>query len=227
MVKVKNFFKDYKTFQNLENINIIIGFFLGTLLLGIFNIFPDQQANATVFMILLIVWGFTQLNERASKQGDKNIDVLGVGKSQDFLVAVVLGVVASLVLTIIFNVVIDPIFASTVSTSMILGSLYVLICAPFIEANFFRGLFMPMIGVFMRNLGFANKLLIGVVSIVGQASVFAWFHTTVFSGSQTLLIWMFVFGVIAGAGVYYSKSIGFEYGFHGANNLVAWLSGLI
>ena len=218
-----NFFSEFKVINKYENINVYIALFLGVILLGIFNLMPEQRANATVFFVMLIVWGFAQHINRINKLGNQNFGVLGVGTKQAFVSSVVIGAFLALFLVSqSFNVV--PVFSSVVSVDFLLGFLYVVICAPIIEANFFRGLLMPSSFVFFGLVGLKNNFLKGVLAVVVSAGFFAWFHTSVFSGDSTSLVVAFVFGLVAGVGVYFFRSIGFEYGLHGVNNYLAWVS---
>ena len=219
------FFAEFKTDNRLDALNVTIGFFLGVILLGIFNIFPDQRDNATVFFIMLIVWGFTLLLTKSGKTGALNQDILGIGKNgKAFLVATIIGAVIGYFLTVQANVIINPIFMSVIPINALFGFLYVVIVAPVVEANFFRGLLMPTLAHFlmMAKIGI-NETLAGVIAVVISAAMFAWFHSAVFGGNPTNLLAAFVFGIIAGLGVYGFKSIGFEYGLHGVNNLLAFL----
>jgi membrane protease YdiL (CAAX protease family) len=219
-----NFFSEFKVIQKYENINVYIALFLGVILLGIFNLMPDQRANATVFFVMLIVWGFAQHINRLSKTGNQNFGVLGIGTKANFITALIFGLIAAILLVGGSGFYVVPVFSSVISVDLILGFLFIVICAPIIEANFFRGLLMPCIINFSETLGFIkNDLLNGIIAIVLQAIVFSWFHVAVFSGNPTNIFISFIFGLIVGSGVYFFKSIGFEYGLHGMNNLIAWI----
>ena len=224
---VAKLFTDTEASYALERINQITGFMLGVFLLGIFNNIPDQQANATIFFIMLIVWGFMSVIETTGrKKTKKNIVVYGLGKN--FAIAAVVGIVFGFLMQSSYSIV--PAFTS-ISTQN-LGLIFVGLVAPFVEANFFRGLIM---GTLYEFGGFfkLNPLLSGFIALVGQALAFAWFHTIVVVGTSggaflpsdpLVLMPYFVFGLLAGVGVLVFKSIGFEYGLHGSNNILYLIS---
>lgn len=218
-----NIFKDIEAPENIERINLFIGFAIGLILLGVFNNIPSQQANATIFMIMLITWGFvTEIEQSASKHSRKSLIVYGVGKN--FATAIIVGAVFGFALNSAGQSIV-PAFA--IISTPVLSLLFVGVCAPFIEANFFRGLVLGHTIGFFENLGVKSELVAGSLAIVMQAGMFAWFHTIVIMGTGAffpsdpwLLLPYFVFGLVSGVGVILFKSIGFEYGLHGVNNLL-------
>jgi len=219
-------FADTEASFALERINQITGFLLGVFLLGIFNNIPEQQANATVFFIMLIVWGFMSVIETVGRKKTRSsIIIYGLGKN--FMIAIIAGAIIGFLLQMTSQSIVPTFTSISVQN---LGLIFVGIVAPFVEANFFRGLIM---GTIYEYLGFIGlpPIARGFIALTGQALGFAWFHTNVILGTTggalipsnpLVLLPYFIFGIIAGIGVLIFKSIGFEYGLHGTNNLL-WL----
>jgi len=223
-LNVNKLFLDFEGTQKNEFINLFIGFFLGVILLGVFNNIPEQQANATIFFIMLIVWGFIGLFDIFNKRAKKLFVVYGIGKN--FVIAFAVGALLGFFL---FQQGQGIIPIGSIVDAQQLNFFFISIIAPFVEANFFRGLLMGNIFLFMQLAGVRDHFTAGVIALVGQAITFAWFHTVVvveggasiFPSDPSLLAPYFVFGIVAGLGVLIFKSIAFEYGLHGVNNFLA------
>ncbi|MBI2597641.1 MAG: CPBP family intramembrane metalloprotease [Candidatus Diapherotrites archaeon] len=78
---------------------------------------------------------------------------------------------------------------------------------------------------FFENYFGLPNLAAGLIAMVIQSGIFALFHYRVFGNSIEAIVPSFVFGIIATLGCYLFKSLGFEIGLHGINNLRA--TGLI
>lgn len=221
----KKFFGD-APLNNLDFALIIIGFFLGTTLVGIFNNFPDQQSNALVYIILLLTWGFISAFEFYSSKGDNFLDILAVGYKKMFWKVFVVGLFFGVLLLFtgsFFGSIVGVPFSLIAQTNLLLSFLFIVIVAPFVEANFFRGTVMSLIASAPKYFGLTTKKnSFGLPSVIFQAIIFAWFHWFVLGGNPNALLFTFFFGLIMGFGTYYFKSLAFEYSAHGLNNLVYW-----
>lgn len=221
--KIAGLFKDYDSNPKIERLNILTAFILGLLLLGIFNNLPSQQPTATVFFIMIIAWGvWTGIEQTTTRKALKQNIVYGIGKNP--LIGLAAGILLGLLITR-FNI--TPSFSS-ITSSKTLTLFFVGVVAPYVEANFFRGLTMGVLYDIGGLVGVKNNVLKGLFALNGQAILFAWFHVILVEGSQkavlipsdlSVLTPFFLFGVISGLGVLLFKTIMFEYGFHTVNNL--------
>lgn len=216
----KRFFADPKVAFSNDRLAITVGFFLGTILMGVFNNYPQYASQANVFFILLIVWGFAAAIEASSKAGDRFIAVIGVGKAP--LVPLIVGCVVGGALVLVSQSVVS-LPQSVVAVRAGFTLFFVVVAAPFVEASFFRGLLMPAINQSLLDYLKVDALLAGILAIVLQAGVFSWYHWFVLGGALSALQVTFVFGLLMGVGVYFFRSVAFEYGAHGVNNLLVFL----
>ena len=212
-------FSDIKVTKS-DDILLYVSFILGITLLGVYNNFPSQANAATVFFVMIIVWGFSTLAELQGGKGDYYSDVAGVGRRP--WDALVWGLATAVALALFVSLNKATVVAFIGVTDVFWRFFFVVVCAPIIEANFFRGLVLPhTMGLLNRNWK-ADKTLIAGISIFVTSVAFAWFHWFVLGGNVNDLGFMFVFSVIASIGVYAFRSIFFEYGMHGVWNVLAF-----
>lgn len=215
-------FSDIPTVK-ADDVLLYVCFILGIALLGIYNNFPGQEKAATIFFIMIIVWGMSILAELQGGKGDFYSDVAGVGKNPLFALGVGLITAVGLLLFVSLNKATVVAFVGV--SDVFWRFFFVVVTAPIVEANFFRGLVLPhTMGLIRRNCKL-NRNVIAGISILVTSIVFAWFHWFVLGGNINDLGFMFVFSVIASIGVYATRSIFFEYGMHGLWNTLAFLSG--
>ena len=216
-------FSDVPSVRN-DRLLISLAFLVGTLLTGVFNNFPAQRDNAMVFIVLLIVWAFVFFDEMLSARGNSQLDLIGLGRQP--LNAMLVGF-AMFVPIIVFGFYgrssIIPLINQSIAADNVFGFVYVVLLAPFVEALFFRGLLIPELALILRKFAGFDSVVSGLLGVLGSAAMFAWYHWYVFGGNSTNLTFTFIFGIIAGLGVYATRSIAFEFGFHGANNLMAFV----
>jgi membrane protease YdiL (CAAX protease family) len=170
---------------------------------------------AFVYSFMLVVWGIL-LHVEFLK--DSDLDIVNLGRKWE--VALFVGGVLAVLFSTSFSFVTIP--QGTFSFSNKLIQAYFVLAAGFIEANFFRGLMLPaLIQLFHdRTHLISDRFSAGMAANVIQALVFGAFHIAV-RGSNIAGLWVTViFGFVAGLGVYYFRSIAFEYGLHFTNNLI-------
>lgn len=219
----KSFFDEVVDLVKYEKINIyLIGVPLGLVLLWIYNAIPDQRVNALVYMVMLIVWGIGAtadlLWEAFGKRNNMSANGLGKAPLKPFLIGL------ALTLFIFFLTPQSIVKPFSLVDSSVLGFLFVVIAAPIVEANAFRGLIQPMLTNVFEEWFFRNKSLAWGLALVIQCGAFAFFHVNVISGGAIdAYVPYFVFGVIATVVVYGTKSIAGEWGLHGANNFIAYV----
>lgn len=203
-------------------------FVLFVVLLWVYTANLGQEKNAMVYIIMLILAGFTiGFNIVFIKQKDKNfLPINGVGK--DWQTPFIYGIILSIVLIIILvkQSIIEPL--SITSGKSILGFLFVVIAAPIVETSFFRGTMQPLFVLLVNNHITNNKAIAWSIAAIIQSVIFAFFHVNILVSNTVGLggyLPYFIFGIIATIGVYYFKNITFEFGLHGFNNFFAWWFG--
>ena len=216
----RGFFSEVKTSTNLSTNWTYLLFLLGVILLWVFTAIPEQSNNASVYLFMLIVTGFITgfdaLETRFGKMAEI-AHVNGLGKKP--LIAVAVGAGAMILISIVRpQTIIQPLSIISPET---LSFLFIVVAAPLVEAGFFRGTLQPITVHLLQEAGL-GVLVAGGAATVIQSLIFAFFHISVFGQGGDFMPY-FIFGVIATIGVYAFKSIGFEYGLHGVNNLLAWM----
>lgn len=180
----------------------------------------DVVLAAIAFTFMTIIWLISFL---ANQQGNKHFGFLGFGQHgfQAMLIGAIVGLGIVLIngLSSLFN----PPFAVILNTDLLFGIIFTLGYAPFIEANFFRGFFMPSLQNLFENRARINHVVSGILAILIQGIVFGAFHALAFGWSIPNLLIAMLFGLIAGALVYQQKSIGAEYSAHAVNNFFSIL----
>lgn len=221
MVKSKNsgFFAEWEDALKPTFLFLIATTFLAFILTGIFNNFPSEQANAQVFITLGILSVLLIVIE--SMMEKVNL-FRTTGFGEKVFLPIIVGVGVGLFLRLSGQVVIGTPFASIVSIDLLLGFVYVVVCAPLIEEFAFRGVVQPLLTGLFNDYVRLPLIASGVMALFVQAGLFAWFHWRVFGGEPALLASSFLFAVIVTIGNYAFKSLGFGYGVHFTNNLLAW-----
>lgn len=194
-------------------------FLLGVIILWVYVAIPSQEKNAIIYLFMLICWVIGVFADQVFQTNKREnlVQVNGLGKNP--LIALAIGIVIAFLIGVFQpQGIIKPL--AIVSPS-VLSFLFIVVAAPYVEASFFRGTIQPILKqVFERIIH--NGFVAGVVATVVQCFAFAWFHINIFGATGSWIPY-FVFGVIATIGVYVFRSIGFEYGLHGINNLIAWV----
>lgn len=223
----KNFFDEIEEDPKTQYHLIAILFLLGTILTWVYTAIPGQEKNAIIYIIFLIVYGFAGLADiLAGKK--KELWYLAInGLGEKWIQKTLFGAATALLLVLfVFRASIIQPF-SIVDNNSILSFLFVVIAAPLVETSFFRGIFQPVATELINSFLVSDKTIAGIIAMIVQSAVFALYHINIFVGVSDVTIFSyvpyFIFGMIATFGVYYFRSISFEYGLHGANNLVAWL----
>lgn len=209
---------------------IILGYFsfsLGVILLWVLTAIPSQLQNALVYITMLLAWGFLNHFDIVYDKLKMPDAIATNGISKNWMIALILGAITSLILIlVVFKAsIVQPL--SIVSTNTIVSFLFVVVAAPIVEAQFFRGLIQPTLFVAIRKLFVKNDLIAWLIALAIQSATFAFFHINVFLGATdvTLLSYTpyFLFGIIATVGVYIIRDLSYEFGLHGINNLFAWI----
>jgi membrane protease YdiL (CAAX protease family) len=199
-----------------------LGLYLGVILLWVYVAVPEQQSNAMVYMIMLIVWGFIMAFDYRDSLGKTEdfLRVNGMGKNplQNFLLGAVL-------FGLVVGVTSFSIIPLSIVDASLLSFLFIVVAAPLVEANFFRGLVQGQLTQFGEVfLGMSRQISFGFATVL-QSLIFAFFHVVIFSNPINVFVSAipyFVFGVLMTVLVYYFKDVSVEYGAHGINNLIAW-----
>lgn len=214
------FFKQWKDDKGQTFALLLVAFFLGLGLTAIITNFPELTNTAIVYVILLLVTGFTGLFNLLTgsifSEGKFGNVFAGLGAKP--IIGFVLGVILGLLTTITgFGAISVPF--SVLSTDIFI-IVFVLLSAPLVEELFFRGLLQHMlVSVFNRWFKF-NFLLAGISATLLQSSVFAVFHWRVFGGDITALGASFMFALVITIGNQLFRTLGFGLGLHFTNNLV-------
>lgn len=218
----KGFFREIEDPIRSSETLIYLMFLWGVIILWIYVAIPEQEKNALIYMIMLIVWGFGgvwDIMHASLKKPQFTAPFNMLGKRP--IQAIVYGIVVAMVLGLFYaEALIQPL---SVVAPEFLSFLFIVITAPIVEANFFRGMIQPALVELSKRHITKNVLYAGVLATVLQSLIFAFFHINIF-GQGGDWVPYFVFGVIATVGVYAFRSVAFEYGLHGVNNYIAWVA---
>lgn len=231
----KGFFREIIDKPKLERLSVYgIGTPLAFILLWVYTAIPSQEKNALLLLIMLIVWGFSFAFDLVWSTLGKERQMSANGLGKDPLKGIIYGVIGFFLFAILINFLFD--FSSIIVPFSIvetgfLSFFFVVVCAPIVEANFFRGFVQPLFQLFIDDFILKNEFLSAIISIIIVNLGFAFFHVNIIGGLTQLnlvaLLPYFIFGVFVNIGVYASRSIAFEYSMHGLNNLFAWFGGLL
>lgn len=201
-----------------------LGFSLAVILLWVYTAIPEQRFNAMVYIVMLTIWAlFHSLDFRDSKSNREGlISTSGIGKTpfQSFMIGAIIFffIAGGLKFTIKPLSIVDP---------NILSFLFIVVAAPYVEANFFRGMLQGFAMSLVRDLFRVSKNIAFVGGMLIQSTVFAFFHTIIFAQAGDFFVNAapyFLFGVVMTLLVYFFKDISIEFGSHGINNYLAWVS---
>lgn len=230
MVK-SSFFDEIVDVPKFERFTVYgIGGALFLLIFWVYTAIPEFEKPALIYMVMMIIWIFGlsfDLIWHVNKKPDQAA-VNGIGEKP--IPALIWGLVIGGLLVFLFST--QSIFVpfSVISTTS-LGFLFVVVAAPFVEANFFRGVLQPTFTLLFEDWFTKNKDLAGVLSMVIVSVAFALFHVNIFGLSNLFNVYAYVpyvlFSFIVTFGMYYFRSVAFEYGVHGINNLFAFIGGLV
>ena len=213
--------------KNYDSMNVLLlGVGLGVILLWVYNTFlqsdPVASGFALTYIIMLIVWGINLNSDLfyAMIKRPNQTAANGLGKKDNIVTGLLIGF--GLGFLLVFGVKFSVVPFSIVDAGM-LSFLFVVICAPIIEANFFRGLLQPILTLMIEQFFVPVKSVAWVVALVIQSLAFALFHINIVNASGNF--WVYVlFAVICTVLVYATRSIASEWGLHGVNNLFAWVA---
>ena len=219
----KNFFNEIVDVPKYERFTVYgVGAVIFLVLFWVYVAIPEYSKEASIFLFMLIIWIFGLSFDLVwDVLGRKNqAAVNGVGKKP--IPALVVGIVLGLVVA-------GSAFAivpfSIVSSGW-LAFLFIVVAAPFAEANFFRGVIQPTFVLLLEDWSGLSSFWCGVVATVAQSGAFALFHVNVLGSASVFDVYAYVpyflFGVIATVLVYGTRSVASEYGLHGVNNLFAF-----
>jgi membrane protease YdiL (CAAX protease family) len=203
------------------------GLFLSLILFWVYTAIPSFEKAAMTYMIMMVVWifGLTADLQWSDRKKENQAAVNGIGKHP--IKAILIGLVVGIgfVFVASSSLVIVPFgIAGDVS---VLSFLFVVLAAPFCEANFFRGIVQPSMALLFNDWFTKSKLVAGIAAMIITSAFFAVFHVNVLATGNPLDVMSyvpyFIFGIIATVLVYYCKSVAAEYSLHGINNLFAWL----
>jgi len=230
---LEGFFDEIEDNQKYEKISIyLIGVPLGVVLLWIYNTFvnidPQIAIYSYIYTVMLIVWGIGLTADLlwANMGKEDQMSANGLGKKP--LKGIWVGVIGFFVFIIISSIFFraGAIVPFSFVGENILLFFFVVIIAPIVEANMFRGLFQPMLVNGIESFLVKSRPVAWVIACVVQSFAFAFFHVNVIGGIFGFeffsLLPFFVFGVIATIVVYAGRSISGEYVMHGLNNCFAW-----
>lgn len=182
---------------------------------------PEYQNNAIIYLFMLVIWIFGLTSDLIWQTlGLPNqAAVNGVGKKPipAFLIGLALGLVLIFVASTFSIIPFSFIGATT------LNFFFVVIAAPFVEANFFRGTVQPTFTLLIQDWITTNTFIAGCISMLVTSFAFALYHVNVIGSGESYVPY-FIFGIISTILVYATKSIASEWGLHGINNLFAYLS---
>ena len=164
--------------------------------------FMTTNINAIILLVLL-GFSISQMNARPQTYAS-------FGLSQKAYIGIILGVIIGVVAASRGASILVP--TSVISSSSIIGAIFVALCVPFVEEKFF-GRNIP----FMLNNTFKNPILV----IILTSGIFALFHFVAYRANTGFIIAGFIFRVIClvGNGVFQTSTFGD--GLHYANNIMA------
>lgn len=177
---------------------------------------PTEAGKASIFLWLLLgsalVAGLDTISER-----NKYFAYVDYGNSIPmYLFALILGGLIAIIMTSNQAYSLLTPF-TTVAGTGIIGFLYVVIAAPFVEEKFFRGFLNPNAGLLFSNFGFPFPLTLGVLF---SCVCFGLFHYIAYGGIFTAMLGAILFGLIASIGNYALKTRSFGLGLHIVTNFV-------
>jgi len=207
-----------------------VGAIIFLILFWVFTALPEYKNESMVYLIMMIIWifglSFDLVWHSIGKPDQAAVN--GVGKKP--WTALFFGVLGGLGLVFMFSF--QSMFQPfSIISNAPLAFLFVVVAAPFVEANFFRGVLQPTFTLLINDWFVKNEALAAVLAMVLVSFAFAVFHVNVFGLSNLFNVWIYVpyflFGLIVTLGMYYFESVAFEYGVHGVNNLFAFLRGFL
>jgi membrane protease YdiL (CAAX protease family) len=175
----------------------------------------------------LVVWGLGAVIEISSKKADSFFDVLTLNTPSIAFQSLFIGLAAGGMLFFIGQSVAVPLTNLAVNgdgQKYLLKFLYVVLAAPFVEENFFRGWFMPNLSKFTSAWSGLSQTVTGVLSILVANGFFALYHGWAYGFNANLMFSAFLFGLVSTALLYKTRSIAGSIGLHFVNNLRAFLS---
>jgi membrane protease YdiL (CAAX protease family) len=230
-VMEKSFFDEIVDVPKYERLTVYgIGAIMFLIIFWVFTALPEFEKPAMIYMIMMIIWIFGlsfDLLWHVNKKPDQAA-INGIGKEP--LTALFWGCIAGFLLILGFSI--NSMFIPfSIGSTTVLSFIFVVIAAPFVEANFFRGVLQPTFTLLLTDWFTENKDLAGVLSMIVVSIAFAVFHVNIFGLSNLFNFSAYVpyllFSFIVTFGMYYFRSVAFEYGAHGINNLFAWIGSLL
>lgn len=210
-----------KFFISIEALLMLIAFLALTWVIT--NV-PEQAGNATIFLWLLMG---TIIAGVADIINEKNflIDYLNWGNSElKFVLSFFVGIVLSVII-ISFTNIDFSLVAFSITTASLATFFYIVIVAPFVEEQAFRGFIFPTSAGLFKNIKLPFPNLLGAVFSSLAFGIFHWFA---FGGLIIAIFAGFLFGMISIIGNAFFQSRGFSLGFHIANNfLILLITGVI
>jgi membrane protease YdiL (CAAX protease family) len=224
MSKKKQFFYEILDNPKYERFTVYaLGVTIAFILLWVYTAIPSQEHNALIYIIMSIIWGFGLAFDLVWEKLKFPDQMAANGLGAKPIKALLIGIGIGLLIWVLGGTqsIVQP-FSLVVDSSW-LTFLFVVVAAPFVEANFFRGLIQPVFTLVLHDWVVKDWNIAGVIAMVAQCAGFAFFHVNVISGGGGLEVFLpyFIFGVGATVLVYATRSVAAEYGWHFVNNFVA------
>lgn len=218
----KNFFDEIVDVPKYERFTVYgIGAVIFLIMLWVYNSIPEYSIAAGTFILMMIIWvfglSFDLVWQTIRKPEQAAVNGIGKKPVMPFFIGIVVGF---LFVNLAFSIV-----PFAIVSGGALSFIFIVVAAPFVEANFFRGVIQPTFTLLFKDWTKLTQNQAGVVAMIITSMAFALFHVNVLSSADVFSVYSyvpyFVFGVVSTLLVYGTRSVAAEYGLHGVNNFLA------